>query len=85
MKRYLTATLLGLAALSMSPLANARVDLNIGLGVPGYYGPPPVVYQPQPVYAAPPVVYGNPGWGHRDWRHDDHRDWHHDDHDWHHR
>ena len=61
MKRYLIASLLAVAALGVSPLASARVDLNIGLGLPGVYAAPPVVYQ-QPYYSAPPVVYGG-GWG----------------------
>jgi len=85
MKHYLNAILVGLAALSLSPLANARVALNIGIGVPGYYGPPPVVYQPQPVYGPPPVVYSDDRWGDRGRHYDrgghgDHRDNRHDNH-----
>jgi hypothetical protein len=75
MKRYLIASLLAVAALGVSPLASARVNLNIGVGLPGVYAAPPVVYQ-QPYYSAPPVVYGG-GWGGRrddrrggDYRHD---------------
>jgi hypothetical protein len=69
MKRYLIASLLAVAALGASPLASARVNLNIGVGLPGVYAAPPVVYQ-QPYYGAPPVVYGGDGWGgHRDYHH----------------
>ena len=76
MKQYLIASIIGLAALSASPLASARVNLNIGIGLPGVYSAPPVVYQPQ-YYNAPPVVYGGGGWG---GRRDDHRggDYRHD-------
>jgi len=91
MKRLLLTSLLGLAALSLSPLANAaRVNLNIGIGIPGLVvGPPPVVYAPAPVYAPPPVVYGVPyyGYGYGDRYHNGYghphpppRDWHHGPH-----
>lgn len=90
MKRLLATSLLGLAALSLSPLADARVSVNIGIGIPGIVVAPPVVYAPAPVYSPPPVVYGGPYYsgpyyGHphpppRDWHHGPHRD----DHGWHH-
>jgi hypothetical protein len=58
MKRILAASLIGLGALCLSPLANAGVSLNIGIGLPGVVvGPPPVVYAPAPMYTPPPVVY----------------------------
>jgi hypothetical protein len=83
MKRLLIISLLGLAAVGVSPLASARVSIGIGIGVPGFVAGPPVVYAPppQPYYAPPPVVYGGggyygggPGWGHRDYHRgrDDH-------------
>ncbi|WP_427306234.1 hypothetical protein [Cupriavidus sp. H39] len=39
--------------------AQARVNVDIGIGVPGYVvAPPPVYYEPAPVYAVPqqPVI-----------------------------
>jgi len=83
MKRLLIASLLGLAALSLSPAASAHVDVSIGLGLPGIVVGPPVVYAPaQPYYAPPPVVYGGGGYyGRPGWHgHDDHRDHGHDNH-----
>jgi len=86
MKRILIISLLGLATLGLSPVANAHVNVSIGIGLPGIVVGPPVVYAPaQPYYAPPPVVYGGggsyygrPGWhappDHRDrghYRHDD--------------
>jgi hypothetical protein len=62
-KIYLMAALLGAAVACVSPAASARVNLNIGIGLPGLYAPPPVVYAPQPVYGPPPVVYGAPYYG----------------------
>ncbi|ANN78124.1 hypothetical protein [Bordetella flabilis] len=98
MKRLILAGLAGLAglaALGAGTTADAQVSINLGIGVPLYTEPPPVVYQPRPVYVAPPpVIYRGGGyWGH-DRRppvvvvhHDDHHD-HHDHHghhdDYHH-
>jgi len=86
MKRFIATSLIGLAALSLSPLASAHVSLNIGIGLPGIVVGPPVVYAPpQPYYAPPVVVYGGYGggygrgyYGHPGYRggprgHDDHR------------
>jgi hypothetical protein len=42
------------------PGAEARVDVAIGVGVPGFYAPP-VVVAPPPVYYAPPPYYYAPG------------------------
>ena len=43
------------------PGAQARVDVEIGVGLPGFYAPPPVYYAPPPpVYYAPPPVYYAP-------------------------
>ena len=75
------AVLLGSAALFAAAPAQAHVSVGIGIGLPGYYAPPPVYYAPPPpVYYAPPppvyygpppppVYYGGPYWHHRpDWR-----------------
>ncbi len=62
MKRLLFTSLLGLAAFSLSPLADARVGVSIGIGIPVVVAPP-VVYAPAPMYGPPPVVYGNPYYG----------------------
>ena len=77
----------GVAMLAAAP-AMARVDVDINLGVPGYYAapapygppprylaPPPVYYQPGPVYVQPGPVYVQPRPVYpEDWRE---RDWHH--------
>lgn len=42
-----------LAALATSAPAQARVSIGIGLGYPGYYGPPPYYYGPAPYYYGP--------------------------------
>ncbi len=77
MKRLIVTSFIGLAALSLSPLASARVSLNVGIGLPGVIvGPPPVVYG-QPYYAPPPVVYGGGYYGGGG------RDWHRGGHDYH--
>ena len=85
MNKFIVLGLAGIAAASASFAASARVDLSIGLGLPGYVAaPPPVVYAPQPVYSQPPVVYyGADRWhrpppphhwdhGHGGYGHDDH-------------
>ena len=45
-----------------APWAQARVDVDIGVGLPGFYAPPPVYYAPPPpvYYAPPPPVYYAP-------------------------
>jgi hypothetical protein len=77
MKKTMRLTLLGLLAagglmLSATPAFAARWSVNVGVGVPGYYAPAPVIVAPPPVYYAPPppiyvrpapvVVYGAPGY-----------------------
>ncbi|AOJ03552.1 MULTISPECIES: hypothetical protein [Burkholderia] len=72
MKKILTITMLGIAALAASGAATAGgVDLSIGLGVPVA----PVYVAPQPVYVAPqPAVVGYPAYGGYEWRGDDDED-----------
>lgn len=77
MKRNLLASALGLMLVCASQAASARVDLNIGVGIPGmiYGQPPPVVYAAPPVYQAPPVVYDRGRYwdgDHRGWDRHDH-------------
>ena len=55
MKRRMVCLFFALLALAAASAASARVDLSVGVGVYPY-GPPPVVYQPDPYYIAPPVV-----------------------------
>jgi hypothetical protein len=38
----------------------ARTFVSVGIGVGGYYPPPPVYYAPPPVYYAPAPVYAAP-------------------------
>jgi hypothetical protein len=40
--------------------AMARVDVDINVGVPGFYTPQPVYVQPRPVYVDPRPVYVQP-------------------------
>ncbi len=69
MKRRMVCFFLALVAIAAASAASARVDFSIGVGVYPY-GPPPVVYQPDPYYIAPPVVYvGHGRWGEGDWHH----------------
>jgi hypothetical protein len=90
MKTFILAALTGLAAIGASPVTQAQVSINLGIGAP-LYAPPPVVYvAPRPVYRAPPpVVYrGGGNWGNQHRQvvvvhHDDHHD-HHDNHNDHH-
>src|SRR4051794_25942662 len=64
MKKYL-ALAAGLIAATMRTLAAApamaRVDVDVNIGAPGIYlPPPPVVVQPRPVYVEPRPVYVEP-------------------------
>ena len=64
LKRVLLVGGLTLAAAGLTTItpvsARTFVSVGVGLPVPGYVAPPPVVYAP-PAYApAPPVVYGPP-------------------------
>lgn len=52
----LTGSMLLLAA---AP-AMARVDVDLNIGVPGYYAPAPTYYEPRPVYVQPAPVYVAP-------------------------
>ena len=58
------ALALGTLALAglVSPPAQARVFVGVGIGVPWYYPPPyyPYYAPPAVVYAPPPVVYAQP-------------------------
>jgi hypothetical protein len=75
MNKKILGAVLGLSVLMVSAAASAHVNVDVGIGVPGYYAP-------QPVYVAPPVVvgYGYGGyrdegrrerqWRHREWRHE---------------
>lgn len=76
MKTRMAVLLAGalLVALSGSASANGRINVGIGIGVPGYtyVAPPPVYYYspPQIYYAPPPVYYAPVPWAvrhHRDW------------------
>ncbi len=97
MKRIMVAGILaGVAALA-SGSAFARVDVGIGIGIPGVVVAPaaPVYYQPAPVYVAPPPpVYVAPrpvvvapgyydGWRGREWREHEWRE-HERRREWHH-
>lgn len=62
------AALIGAGALGLASPADARVWVDVGVGVPyaypypyyypyaPYYYPPPVVYAAPPVYVAPPAA-----------------------------
>jgi len=69
MKRYLAASIVAGIALLASSGAMARVDVGIGIGIPGVVvaAPPPVYYEPEPVYVAPQPVVVAPGY-YDDWR-----------------
>ncbi len=67
MKQRVICFVVGILALAAASVASARVNVSIGIGIDPY-GPPPVVYRPDPYYVAPPVVYiGDGHWG--DWHH----------------
>ncbi len=59
MKRIAIIGALGCALLAISGTARARVNVDIGIGIPGvvYAEPAPVYVAPQPVYVAPQPVY----------------------------
>ena len=75
MKKDILSLVFGVLVLTAASVASARVNIDLGIGIPiGGYAPPPVVYQPEPYYAPPPAVYvgggywgGGGGWrgGHR--------------------
>jgi len=54
-KKIVSLVAVGLLVAGASTLAQAHVTVGIGIGFPGYYAPPPVVYAPAPVYVQPPV------------------------------
>ncbi|GLC92583.1 hypothetical protein Tamer19_19910 [Cupriavidus sp. TA19] len=55
MRTILAACALAGVAVMGPGTAQARVNVDIGIGVPGYaVAPPPVYYEPAPVYVAPP-------------------------------
>jgi hypothetical protein len=73
MARLTFLALLAAAATGLPAIAEARVNVDIGIGVPGpryrphyyaphYYVPPPVYYYPPPavVYAPPPPIVYTP-------------------------
>lgn len=59
MKQLAIIAALGGALLTIAPCAQARVNVDIGIGIPGvvYAEPAPVYVAPQPVYVEPPRVY----------------------------
>ena len=83
MKKIVIASLIGLAALSSVPAAQAaNVGVSISVGQPGFFGqidlgnaPPPQLLYPQPVIygpviaGAPPIYLHVPLGYERDWRH----------------
>lgn len=78
MKSIILKTISGLALLALVPvIAEARVNVNLDLGIPLYVEPPQQYYAPPPpVYYGPTVIYRHD----RDW---DDRRW--DDRRWDHR
>ncbi|MDF3831799.1 hypothetical protein P3W85_02320 [Cupriavidus basilensis] len=75
MRKILAIGLLAGAAGLISGVAEARVDVGIGIGLPWpavVAPPPPVYYEPAPVYVAPQPVVVAPGyyddWQARAWR-----------------
>lgn len=59
MKKIILKTIGGLALLALMPaIAQARVSVNVDLGVPLYVEPPQRYYAPPPpVYYGPTVIY----------------------------
>ena len=89
MKKLVLTTVLAAVALSATT-ANARVnlDVGIGLGQPAYVAPapvyyPPPVYEPAPAYYGPPVLYPSYYNGRDRHRNYDWRYWHDRDPRWH--
>jgi len=91
MKRTPIIGAIGSALLVISSIAQAHVNVDIGIGVPGVvyaepapvYAPPPVYVAPRPVYVPRPVVvtpvpvYAAPYWRKRDYEDDQgERHWH---------
>jgi hypothetical protein len=88
MKRVILSTISGLALLALVPAtAQARVNVNLDLGIPLYVEPSERYYAPPPpVYYGPSVIYEDRGWdehrgrwqrGRRDWGDDgDRHGWH---------
>lgn len=63
-------------------VASARVNIDLGIGIPGpaYVSPPPVYYEPPPAYySPPPPVYYGPQVIYDDRRYHDDRGYRHDD------
>lgn len=74
MKRIILSTLSGLALLALVPAtAQARVNVNVDLGIPLYVEPAREYYAPPPpVYYGPAVIYRDDedyGYRHRGWDH----------------
>ncbi|MDF3833269.1 hypothetical protein P3W85_09965 [Cupriavidus basilensis] len=77
MRRVLAICALAAGAAVTPGIVEARVDVGIGIGIPGpvfvappppvYYEPPPVYYEPVPVYVEPQPVIVAPGY-YGDWR-----------------
>ncbi len=73
-----TLAILGGSLLLASGGAQARVNVDIGIGIPFapvyaapapvYVAPPPVVMQPAPVVVAPAAGYYDPYWRERRWQ-----------------
>jgi hypothetical protein len=67
MKKDILSLVFGVLVLTAASVASARVNIDLGIGIPigGYAPPPAVVYQPAPYYAPPPpvVYYGGGYWG----------------------
>jgi len=72
MNRVISKTICGLALLALAPtIAQARVNVNLDLGVPLYVEPSQQYYAPPPpVYYGPTVIYHDRGWDHRRWHND---------------
>lgn len=62
MKQLALIATLGGALLTIATVAHARVNVDIGIGIPGvvYAEPAPVYVAPQPVYVEPQPVYVEP-------------------------
>lgn len=62
MRRWLVGLAILGIVIAVSPQADARVFVGVGVGVP-IYAPPPIYYYPPPppvYYVPPPVVYAPP-------------------------